>query len=174
MIRQLALLLTVYVAFVLEASGVAAADSHVEPRWILLAAAWALWTQRLSLAVLWGGLCGLLGDVLSGGQLGVGVAVVATGVSAIGWLRRDRRWTSGMAFLFTTFLLTALCSAALTFLHQRLVGASPLAADRLALAAAGQGVLTAVWGGGLWCVDRFVSAAGRRLVPPLDWRQASS
>ena len=174
MIRQLVLLLTVYVAFVLEAGGVAATDSHVEPRWLLLAAAWALWTQRLSHAVLWGGLCGLLADTLTGGQLGVGVAVVASGVSAVGWLRRDRRWSSGIALLFTTFLLTALCSAALTFFHQRLVGAAPLDANRIALAATGQGVLTALWAGGLWGVDRIVSAAGRRLVPPLEWRQTSA
>ena len=173
MIRQLGLLLVVYAAFVLAASGVGSVPSHVEPRWLLLAAAWALWTQRLAHAVLWAGVCGLLIDVLTGGTMGVGVAVVSCGVSALGWLRRDRRWTSGLAFLLITFMLTAVATAGVTTLHNLLVGAAPLDARRTAIICGGQGALTALWGGGLWCLAWGVSHIGRSVAPPLEWRRSA-
>jgi cell shape-determining protein MreD len=174
MIRPITSLLIIYVAFVLEASAVAADPRGVEPRWLLVAAAYLVWTQRIAHAVLWGGLCGLLIDVLSGVQLGGGVAIVSPLAWGLSWLRRDRRWSSGVAFLLNTFILTALCVVAFTGLASILSGTSLPATRPLLFLAAGQGAMTALWGGSVWLVFRGLAGIARRILPPLDWRQTAS
>lgn len=160
----------VYVAFVLETVGVEADPRGIEPRWLLLAAAHLVWTQRLAPAVLWGGVCGLLSDALASGPLGGDVAIVSATAWIVGWLRHDRRWTSGVACLVSTFLLTSACVLGHAALETLLAG-SPWSGFKTAgLLAFGQGAMTALWGGGLWLTSRILTTIIHRIVPPLDWR----
>ncbi|MFV0443860.1 MAG: rod shape-determining protein MreD [Planctomycetaceae bacterium] len=171
MMAQLGALVLVYCAYVVEATGITADPRGVEPRWLLLAAALVMWTQRVAPAVLWGGLCGLLMDSVSGAPLGLGLAIVSLAVWCSSWLRRDRRWSSGMALLIATFALTALSVVVTAWLSLLLTESRTPDMRRLLLLAGGQGAMTALWGGGLWLVFRMLATSFRKIVPPLDWRQ---
>jgi cell shape-determining protein MreD len=172
MIQQGGGLLLVYTAFVLEATGVGGDAARVEPRWLLLAAAWINWTMRPGPAVLWGGLCGLLFSVVAGGDPGIWVAGVALAGWCLGWLRRERRWSSGVACVLSVFAMTASCLAGVDLLVRLLSGAHQPEPRQWGLQICAQGALTALWGAALWLMQRSLSAMARRLSPPLHWRTA--
>ena len=171
MIRHPSALILVYISFVLEATGVAADSRGIEPQWLLLAAGYLAWMLPTSQAVLYGGVCGLLADALSPGPLGAGVAVFSLAVWCAGSIRHDRRRSSGVAFLLTTFTLAVVCVLGTTTL-EALLNRSALVFSRTALLiVAGQGVMTALWSGGLWVAVRMVCRVFERVMPPLNWRK---
>jgi cell shape-determining protein MreD len=172
MTSQLGALLLVYAAFVFEAAGIAADVHGVEPRWLLLAAAHLVWTLRSGPAVLWSALCGLLWAGVTGGDLSIGLAILACASFALSWIRRDRRWTSVVAYLLTMFTLVVVSLLAVDGLQTVLSGQSFPEPRRWLLTACAQGAITSLWGGALWCAARVGSSVVRRIVPPLDWRTA--
>jgi len=162
----------IYAAFVLEATGIGGDPRGVEPRWLWLAAASAVWLLPLPSAVLWSGLCGLLADALGTGPLGAGLAAGGALAWMLGSLKQARRWRTAIPFLLTTFALAAGGVAAMQGLSSLLTDAAAPDLQRLALLAGGQGAMTALWGAGLGAVYRISRAALRRLLPPLDWRRS--
>jgi cell shape-determining protein MreD len=169
--RLLTSLAIVYAAFVLEVAGVGASATGVEPRWLLLATAWCLWTQRLSLAALWGAACGLLMESLGSGGLGAGMLLVASLAWGIGSLRASRRWKSLTAFLLCTFLVTALGAGGFDLLAR---GSLPSTSDNwrtCGLLWCGQGAVTALWGCGMWMSTSGAARLSRYLLSSLSGRR---
>ena len=101
------------------------------------------------------------------------VAIISLTAWCTGWLRRNRRWSSRVAFLLTIFVFTAICILGTTALNDAMHGAAPSFTREGLLIVSGQAVMTALWSGGLWFAVRIVSGAFRRVVPPLDWRKVA-
>lgn len=161
----------IYAAYVLEATAAVGAGEVLQPRWLLLAAAAATWTQPLAAAVLWGGACGLLADALTPGRLGIGLGTTSAACWMLGWLKGSRRWNSFLAFVLTTFVLVA--AVVLGTEGGAGFGSSSggVAGQRAVLHAAGTGALTALWGAGLGGLARLVRSLRNYFWPPLDWRR---
>ncbi len=161
----------VYAAYVLEATAAVGAGEVLQPRWLCLAAAAATWTQPLASAVMWGGVCGLLGDALHPGRLGIGLMVTSAACWTLGWLKCSRRWSSSLAFLLATFVLVTV--VVLGTEGWRMTGGTSVGDDwsRGVLRAAGIGALTVLWGAGLGGLCRFAKNLRAHFWPPLDWRR---
>lgn len=172
MMNRLAWLLMVYVAFVFEATGIGAAATGVEPRWLLLASAALLWSQRLPEAVIWAGLCGFLADVLGGGPLGIGLTIYSAAACVLGWLRRSRRWQSTVSRLLLTFVYTSLCVAGLNVWTALALPTTTDGWRSIGLLACGQGAMTALWDAGLGLAAIWVTTTGRHLATALSLRRS--
>ena len=159
--------LLLYAGCVLELAGAGGDERGIEPRWLLLVAAHVLWTQRPGPAVLWGSGCGLCWGVTHGSDLGLCTVIVSSVVWLLGALRRARRWSAGAAYLLTVFACTVCCVSCLDVVTTRVVEALGSELQTWGIRTCAQGVMTALWGGGLWGLSRGLRA-------PLEWRTSQS
>jgi rod shape-determining protein MreD len=172
MILRPLVLLALYIAFVLEATGWGAAGG-IAPHWLIVAASLCLWRQKVSMAVLSAGLCGLLLDALSAGPPGLQTALLALLGWAIATLVRQRRWKS-TAMLIVLAAALAFASGLAFEITQRPADAwSAAALQPLAMALAGPAAVTGLWSGVLWLAGLGLDYVFRWLLPPLLWRQTA-